>query len=99
MNGYRLSRGAERDVIEIGWYLTRKAGLGTAEAVVREIIGSITLLSEHPGIGRSESAHGAGMRSFPAKQYRIYYRKSKGGILVLHIFHGARDQRKAWRNQ
>jgi len=29
----------------------------------------------------------------------VYYRTNASGIEVLHVFHGARDQRKAWRKR
>ncbi len=64
--------------------------------MLTEIIESIIVIAAHPEIGRKEERYGKGMRSFPLQRYEIYYRARRGGILVLHIFHGARDQKKAW---
>jgi toxin ParE1/3/4 len=96
MKQYRLSRGAEIDLIEIARYVAEKATLEVAERVLSEIIESIIVIAAHPSIGRKEERYGKGMCSFPLQRYKIYYRARKGGILVLHIFHGARDQKTAW---
>jgi plasmid stabilization system protein ParE len=32
----------------------------------------------------------------PAGHNLIYYRKAVRGVEIAHVFHGARDQRKAW---
>jgi len=37
------------------------------------------------------------VKCFPAGKYLIYYRNTRGGTDILHIFHGARDQRRALR--
>jgi plasmid stabilization system protein ParE len=39
----------------------------------------------------------AGVKSFPAGKYLIYYRKTRRGTEILHVFHGAQDQRRAFR--
>ncbi|PYT74573.1 MAG: hypothetical protein DMG42_10485 [Acidobacteria bacterium] len=35
------------------------------------------------------------MKCFPAGKHLIYYRSTRRGTDILHIFHGARDQRRA----
>ena len=94
---YRLSRDAERDLIEIARYLAGKASLEIAERALTEIIETIIRIASHAGVGRPEERYGSGILSFPSQKYKIYYRRRKAGILVLHIFHGARDQKKAWK--
>ena len=96
MKQYRLSRDAELDLVEIARYVAEKATVEVAEQVLSEIIESIILIAAHPLIGRKEERYGKGMYCFPLQRYKIYYRARKVGILVLHIFHGARDQKKAW---
>jgi plasmid stabilization system protein ParE len=93
---YRLSKDAERDLIEIARYIAEKASLDVAERVLSEIVESIIVIAANPAIGRKEERYGKGMLSFPLQRYKIYYRARRGGIVVLHIFHGARDQKKAW---
>jgi toxin ParE1/3/4 len=55
------------------------------------------LLGEYPGCGRACEDMAQGIRCFPAGRYLIYFRKSRRGIEIAHVFHGARDQRKAWQ--
>ena len=40
----------------------------------------------------------AGVRCFPAGKYLIYYRRTRIGTEILHIFHGAQNQKRAIRN-
>ena len=96
MTQYRLSEAAEHDLIDIARYIAEKASLEVAEQQLAEIIESIIVIAAHPRIGRQEERYGQGIQSFPSQKYKIYYRERKGGIVVLHVFHGARDQRKAW---
>jgi hypothetical protein len=37
------------------------------------------------------------VRCFPAGKYLIYYRNTRRGTDILHIFHGARDQKRAFK--
>jgi plasmid stabilization system protein ParE len=97
MSGYRLSRDAERDLLEIARYVAEKSSVEIAERLLTEIIETIIVLGAQPGIGRAEEGFARGVLSFPSHKYNIYYRKRKGGIIVLHVFHGARDQKKAWK--
>ena len=97
---YRLVRAARRDIDEISDYLADQAGLEKALEVVSTIMGTIATLSLYPMAGVRAEQFGAGLRKFPAGNYMIYYRpRRSGGIVVLHVFHGARDQRKAWRGR
>jgi len=54
-------------------------------------------ISGHPGAGVAADQFGAGVRKFPAGTYMVYYRPYSKGIEILHVFHGARDQKKAWK--
>jgi len=38
-----------------------------------------------------------GVKCFPAGKYLIYYRALSKGVDILHVFHGARDQNRAFR--
>jgi plasmid stabilization system protein ParE len=96
MSRYRLLKGAERDLIEIARYIVEKASLAVAERLLAEIIETTIVLAAQPGVGRNEERYGKGMKSFPSQKYKIYYRARKDGILVLHVFHTSRDQKKAW---
>lgn len=93
---YRVSDDAERDLEEIFLYWATRASLETADRVVDRITDRFWLLGEHPDAGKSAGDIAAGAKCFPAGKYLIYYRKTRRGTDILHIFHGARDQRGAF---
>ncbi len=95
--GYRISEGAELDLDEIflGW--AERAGLMVADRIVDQIVERFRLLGEFHEAGRSSNEIAAGVKSFPVGKYLIYYRSSGEYIEILHVFHGAREQAKAFR--
>jgi toxin ParE1/3/4 len=93
---YRVSADAEQDLEEIFLYWASRASLVTADRVVDRITDRFWLLGEHPDAGKSAGDIAVGVRCFPAGKYLIYYRKTRRGTDILHIFHGARDQRTAF---
>jgi toxin ParE1/3/4 len=92
---YRVSRDAEQDLAEIFLYWAKRAELKVADRLIDSITDRFWLLGEHPDAGISNIA--AGVKCFPAGKYLIYYRKTRRGTDILHIFHGARDQMRAFR--
>ena len=92
---YRVSDDAERDLEEIYLYWASRASLETADRVIDRITERFWLLGEHPDAGKSAGDIAVGVKCFPAGKYLIYYRKTRRGADILHIFHGARDQRTA----
>ncbi len=94
---YRVSRDAEQDLDEIFLYWARRVGLKVADRLVDRLTDRFWLLDEHPGAGRSAEDIAAGVRCFPAGKYLIYFRKMSRVIDILHVFHGARDQKRSFR--
>ncbi len=94
---YWVSKGAARDLDEIFLYWAERAGLRVADRLADSITDRLWILSEHPDAGRPSEDIAAGVRCFPAGKYLIYYRKTRSGIDILHIFHGARDQKRAFK--
>ena len=97
MTPYRLSRDAERDLVQIATYVAEKASLEIAESLLTRIIETIILLAKHPQMGRPAEQAGKSILAFPSEQFKIYYQKRRNGIVVVHVFHGSRDQMKAWK--
>lgn len=89
---FRLSKNALRELDEIFVYWARRASLEVADRLVEALEEHFALLGESPGIGRRCDEIAAGVRCFPAGKYLIYYRKARGSVEILHVFHGARDQ-------
>jgi toxin ParE1/3/4 len=94
---YRVSKEADRDLEEIFLYWAKRADLAAAERLIDRMTDCFWLLGEHPDAGRQTEDMAAGVKCFPAGKYLIYYRKRKRGNDMLHIFHGAQDQKKAFR--
>jgi toxin ParE1/3/4 len=94
---YRVSENTERDLDEIFLYWANRASLEAADRVVDRITERFWLLGEHPDAGKSAADIAAGVRCFPAGKYLSYYRKTRRGTDILHIFHGARDQSNAFK--
>jgi toxin ParE1/3/4 len=94
---YRVSRSAGRDLDGIFVYWATRAGLAVADRLIENITGRFWLLGEYPEAGRSADEIAPDVKCFPAGKYLIYYRRAKRGIEILHIFHGARDQKRAFK--
>jgi toxin ParE1/3/4 len=90
---------AERDLEEIFTYWAERAGLEIADRIIDKISDRFWLLGEHPGAGKAAEGIASGVKCFPAGKYLIYYRATRRGTDILHVFDGVRDQRKASRKQ
>jgi len=87
---YRITRQAEQDLDEIYVYWAKRASAETADRLIDGIVDRFWLLGEHPDAGRSSEDIAAGVKCFPAGKYLIYYRATRRGTDILHVFHGAR---------
>ncbi len=96
---YRVTKDAERDLDEIFIYWATRASLEIADRLIDDITDRIWLLGAHPEAGRSCDDLALGVRCFPAGKYLIYYRMKGQRTDILHIFHGARDQRQLFSKQ
>ncbi len=94
---YRISADAERDLDEIFLYWAERVNLEIADRVVDSITDRFWLLGQHPDAGKAAGTIAAGVKCFPAGKYLIYYHKSRHGTDILHIFHGAQDQKRSFR--
>jgi toxin ParE1/3/4 len=97
MMPYRVSRGARRDLVEIFVYWAGRASPTIADRIIERIVARFRLLGEHPLAGKTASHIAAKVRCFPVGKYLIYYRKTRRSIDILHIFHGAREQKASFR--
>ena len=95
MMHYRISENAEQDLEEIFIYWANRASLEAADRIIDGITERFWLLGEHPNVGKLAHNIAPGVKCFPAGKYLIYYRNTRRGTDILHIFHGARDQRSA----
>jgi Plasmid stabilization system protein len=94
---YRISKDARRDLDDLFLYWAKRVSVEVAERLIDNITERFWLLGEHPVAGRAADDIAPGVKCFPAGKYLIYYRKKSGAIDILHIFHGARDQKQAFQ--
>jgi toxin ParE1/3/4 len=93
---YRVTSLAEKDLDDIFLYWAKRAGVEVADRIIDSVVDRFWLLGEYPEAGRDSSDIAAGVKCFPAGKYLIYYRATRHGTDILHVFHGARDQEKAF---
>ncbi len=96
---YRVTSQAEKELDDIYCYWAERASIETAERLIDGIVDRFWLLGEYPEAGRPSEDIAAGTRCFPAGKYLIYYRVTRRGTDILHIFHGARDQMETVRGK
>lgn len=94
---YRVAREGKRDLAEIFAYCAERAGLEIADRLIDSIVDRFALLSDFPDAGKPEDDIATGVKCFPVGRYLIYYRKSRRGVEIVHVFHGARDQKRAFK--
>jgi toxin ParE1/3/4 len=94
---YRVSRNAEQDLDEIFLYWAMRAGLKVADRLIDSMTDRFWLLGEYPDAGKLAQDIAPGVKCFPAGKYLIYYRKTRRGTDIMHIFHAAQDQKLAFR--
>jgi plasmid stabilization system protein ParE len=98
MTRYRVSGDAALDLDEIFLYWVRRVGLEAADRLIDSITARFWLVGEHPDAGRPSDEAAAGVKWFSARKYHIYCARRVAGQIFCHIFHGARDQRRAFKN-
>jgi toxin ParE1/3/4 len=92
---FQVSKEAEQDLDKIFVYWARHAGLQVADKFLEAIERRFALIGEFPHVGRKCGEIAPEVLSFPAGKYLIYYRKARGILQILHVFHGARNQASA----
>ena len=98
MRKLRIARSAVADLDEIWLYIAQKQSVETAERVVNFLTSKLSVLAASPGIGRHRPELGPEIRSFPVRNFRIYYREEKRGLVrILHVRHAKREESKMLR--
>jgi toxin ParE1/3/4 len=93
MKRLRIARSAVADLDEIWLYIARDRTPEAAERVIDSLTSKFSLLAAFPGMGRLRPEIGPGIRSFAARNYRIYYREEKKRIVrILYVRHTRRDE-------
>jgi toxin ParE1/3/4 len=86
-----LSRRAKVVLLQIWVYLAEKAGIATADRIVRFLYDRCDFLANNAGLGQLQPQLGEGVRTYSAKSYMIFFERRTDGINVLRVVHGSRD--------
>jgi toxin ParE1/3/4 len=93
----RILRSAVKDLDEIWLYIARDS-VDAAEKMIQRIEEASEKLASMPGMGQKRDDLQPGIRSYPVSRYLIFYRAIRGGIEVLHVYHGARKYQDLFRS-
>jgi toxin ParE1/3/4 len=84
------SQTSKDDLLEI-WVGLAASNVSAAERLLDDLDAATRLLATQPLIGKSRREFGAGIRSFPVRDYVLVYRPIPGGVELVRVVHGARD--------
>jgi toxin ParE1/3/4 len=87
---------AQTDIDEI-WDNIARDSIAQANRWVDEIDQRFELLADNRRLGVARGDLRPGLRRFRYARYLIYYRLVRGGIEVIRVVHGARDQKALWK--
>lgn len=81
---------AEREIDEI-WDYIAADNPDAADRVVLAFHAALTMLGEHPKLGRPARRGGTRELVVAGTPYLLIYRAANDTVYVLHVLHGARD--------
>jgi toxin ParE1/3/4 len=86
----RVSEAARNDLDAI-WNYIAQDDPAAADQVVHSWVSKFKLLASMPEMGRRREELSKGLRSFPVRNYIIFYRPFSEGVEIVRVLHGARD--------
>ena len=94
---HRLTKRARVDLGEIWEYIAIESNEAVADRIIDLITDRLLLLSRWPRLGRTRNDLRHGLRSYVFGNYIIFYRISRGGVVILRVLHGRRDIRRMFQ--
>jgi toxin ParE1/3/4 len=88
---FRLTRDAERDVLDIYLYTLEHFGPAQADAYTSALVARFSTLAAQPSLGRDFGDIHPGTCRANQQSHAIYFRPDADGILILRILHQATD--------
>ena len=87
MTGYRLTKDAQSDLIEIRRYTVQEWGAAQSQKYLSELRKTIRLLAEAPSLGKARPEVGLKVLSFPYVSHVIYYLVHEQLLVVFAVLH------------
>lgn len=82
---------ARQDLSDIFQYLAAETDIERARKFLLLIEEKCELLAKFPEMGRARHEFVVSLRSFPVKNYIVFYLSAKNGIEVLRVLHAPCD--------
>ena len=87
MTGYRLTKDAQSDLIEIRRYTVQEWGAAQSQKYLSELRKTIRVLAETPSLGKAKPEVGLKVLSFPYVSHVIYYVVYEQQLVVFAVLH------------
>jgi toxin ParE1/3/4 len=81
---------AEADLLDI-WDFIAEDSEAKADRFLDLLIHKLQQIAQMPGMGRRREELAPGLRSFPVRNYSLFYQITEDGIDVVRVIHGSRD--------
>lgn len=81
---------AEADLLDI-WDFTAEDSEANADRFLDVLHQKLQVIAQTPGMGRGREELSPGLRSFPFRNYILFYQVTEDGIDVVRVIHGSRD--------
>lgn len=91
----KFSPASRIDLKEIRRFSKREFGFAVAEKYLLGLDQVFDRLASHPHSGEAQPKLGSGVRRFSHRRHRIFYEIEGEVVLILHIFHHARDVKRS----
>lgn len=88
---------AESDIEDIFVYYA-EFNIDSSLKFIKDLMRKFKLLAENPQLGHSQSNLILNFRSFPFKNYTIFYFPIKNGVEIYRVLHGARSIEDLFEN-
>jgi toxin ParE1/3/4 len=95
----RIAPAARADLRDIRNFSKERFGARLARDYLDGLLQTFDLLAAHPRIGVARDSIVIGLRQFPYRSHRIFYREGEDGLLISRILHHARDVTGAFSNE
>ncbi|HEY4250537.1 MAG TPA: type II toxin-antitoxin system RelE/ParE family toxin [Roseomonas sp.] len=89
--GYRTSRQADQDIIDIYLHGAAAFGIEQAERYHAELAAAFERLADHPHLARERVEFSPPVRLHPCRAHIVVYVEHGDGILIIRVLHGRQD--------
>lgn len=87
MPSYKFTAHAQKDLQNIVDYTVNNWGDAQADKYIDGLVELITSLANNPALGARHDELKNGLLGFPYKSHKIYYTRTKAGIIISRVLH------------